>query len=51
VLSGGTFQNRLLAAGTRSRLERHGLRVLEHARVPANDGGVAYGQAVVAACA
>ena len=51
VLSGGTFQNRLLAAATRRRLETQGFRVLEHERVPANDGGVAYGQAVVAACA
>ncbi|MGZ4334937.1 MAG: Kae1-like domain-containing protein, partial [Gaiellaceae bacterium] len=51
VLSDGTFQNRVLAASTRRSLERLGFRVLEHERVPANDGGIAYGQAVVAACA
>ncbi|HEY6963025.1 MAG TPA: carbamoyltransferase HypF [Gaiellaceae bacterium] len=51
VLSGGTFQNRLLSEATRRRLEAYGFRVLEHERVPANDGGVSYGQAVVAACA
>ncbi len=49
VLSGGTFQNLRLAASTRRRLEEHGFRVLEHARVPPNDGGVSYGQAAVAA--
>jgi hydrogenase maturation protein HypF len=49
VLSGGTFQNRLLARATRARLEGYGFRVLEHSRVPANDGGVSYGQAAVAA--
>ena len=49
VLSGGSFQNRRLAASTRSRLEARGLRVLEHRLVPPNDGGVSYGQAAVAA--
>jgi hydrogenase maturation protein HypF len=49
VLSGGSFQNRRLAGSTRARLQDHGLRVLEHRLVPANDGGISYGQAAVAA--
>ena len=49
VLSGGSFQNRRLAASTRTRLEAWGFRVLEHRLVPPNDGGISYGQAAVAA--
>lgn len=49
ALSGGCLQNRRLARSLRARLEAAGLHVLEHRRVPANDGGVAYGQAVIAA--
>jgi hydrogenase maturation protein HypF len=49
VLSGGTFQNLRLLDSTRRRLEALGLRVLAHRHVPPNDGGISYGQAVVAA--
>ena len=49
VLSGGVFQNRLLLTETAARLDALGLRVLVPARLPPNDGGVAYGQAAVAA--
>ena len=49
VLSGGSFQNRRLAASTRRRLEAAGIRVLEHRLVPPNDGGISFGQAAVAA--
>jgi hydrogenase maturation protein HypF len=49
VLSGGSFQNLRLLASTRRRLEQSGFRVLTHRRVPANDGGISYGQAAVAA--
>jgi hydrogenase maturation protein HypF len=49
VLSGGVFQNRLLLAWTIERLEALGLRVLVPERVPANDGGISFGQAAVAA--
>jgi hydrogenase maturation protein HypF len=49
VLSGGCFQNLRLLASTARRLERLGFRVLSHRAVPPNDGGIAYGQAAVAA--
>jgi hydrogenase maturation protein HypF len=49
VLSGGVFQNRLLLERTAERLERDGLRVLIPELLPPNDGGIAYGQAAIAA--
>ncbi len=49
VLSGGVFQNRLLLTETAERLRDAGLRVLIPERLPPNDGGIAYGQAAVAA--
>jgi hydrogenase maturation protein HypF len=49
VLSGGVFQNRLLLEHASRELTRAGLRVLVPERLPPNDGGVAYGQAAVAA--
>jgi hydrogenase maturation protein HypF len=49
VLSGGAFQNQRLLGRTATGLRAAGLRVLVPERVPANDGGVAYGQAAVAA--
>ncbi len=49
VLSGGTFQNLRLLDSTRRRLEEDGFRVLAHALIPPNDGGISYGQAAVAA--
>ena len=51
VLSGGVFQNRLLLERTAERLRAAGLRVLVPARLPPNDGGIAYGQAAVATAA
>ncbi len=47
VLSGGCFQNRLLLRLTVEELLEHDLQPLLHRQVPANDGGVAFGQAVI----
>jgi hydrogenase maturation protein HypF len=49
VLSGGVFQNRVLLERTSAQLDVAGLRVLVPERLPANDGGIAFGQAAVAA--
>lgn len=49
ALSGGVFQNRTLFEALVRHLETAGLCVLSHQRVPANDGGLALGQAVIAA--
>ncbi|MEI4473045.1 carbamoyltransferase HypF [Frigidibacter sp. MR17.24] len=47
ALSGGCFQNAGLLGATLAALD--GLPVLVHSRTPANDGGLALGQALVAA--
>ena len=49
ALSGGVLQNRVLLELLIGRLEALGFRVLTHAKVPANDGGLALGQGVIAA--
>ena len=49
ALSGGVFQNLAVLGEAVARLEARGFRVLTHARVPCNDGGISLGQAVVAA--
>ncbi|HUZ91807.1 MAG TPA: carbamoyltransferase HypF, partial [Methylocella sp.] len=49
ALSGGSFQNKVLLEEVSRALEGLGLTVLTHAEVPANDGGLALGQAAVAA--
>ena len=48
VLSGGVFQNSYLVERAAALLESRGFRVATHQRVPANDGGIALGQAVIA---
>jgi hydrogenase maturation protein HypF len=49
ALSGGCFQNKVLLELTVDGLREHGFEVLTQSRVPANDGGIALGQAVIAA--
>jgi hydrogenase maturation protein HypF len=48
-LSGGVFQNAWLARTLVRQLGRDGFDVRMNERVPANDGGISYGQAAVAA--
>jgi hydrogenase maturation protein HypF len=48
ALSGGTFQNLLLTEQVLELLTGRGFTVYRHRRVPANDGGLALGQAVLA---
>jgi hydrogenase maturation protein HypF len=49
VLSGGVFQNAILAAEVPARLRAMGLVPHVHRRMPPNDGGLAFGQLAVAA--
>jgi hydrogenase maturation protein HypF len=47
-LSGGSFQNLYLLGHTVVELRRRGFAVFLHAQVPANDGGLSLGQAMIA---
>jgi hydrogenase maturation protein HypF len=49
ALSGGVWQNIALLERTRRILRQAEFEVLTHRRVPTNDGGVALGQAAIAA--
>ncbi len=60
VLSGGCFQNRFLLAGCRNWPEKSAaskknnpdlppLKIFSHSQIPTNDGGLALGQALIAA--
>ena len=49
ALSGGVFQNRTLFERVVNNLQRAGLNPLSHRQVPANDGGLSLGQAVIGA--
>lgn len=48
ALSGGVFQNRFLSEELTRLLQTDGFHVLTHSLVPPNDGGLAFGQALVA---
>ncbi|MHB8065141.1 MAG: Kae1-like domain-containing protein, partial [Ruminiclostridium sp.] len=48
ALSGGVFQNITLLRMTVDRLKENGFIVYTHSEVPANDGGIALGQAMMA---
>lgn len=48
ALSGGVFQNQSLLNHSLQLFSRTNLSVLQHRFTPCNDGGIAYGQAVVA---
>ena len=47
ALTGGVFQNKLLLESTATRLRDAGFTVLRHGQVPANDGGISLGQAII----
>ncbi len=51
ALSGGCFQNKILFEEVLRRSEAAGFNVLSHAKTPANDGGLALGQAAIGAAA
>ena len=48
-LSGGTFQNTRLLDLVARALRASGFELFLHRKVPPNDGGIALGQAVIAA--
>jgi len=49
VMSGGFMHNLRLARLLRVKLEAEGFEVFQHRQVSPGDGGLSYGQAVVAA--
>lgn len=49
ALSGGVWQNRVLLTYTLQLLQEADFEVIWHSQVPTNDGGIAYGQACIAA--
>jgi len=49
AFSGGVANNHMITETIRRRVETHGLKFLRHRKVPAGDGGISLGQAVVAA--
>lgn len=48
ALSGGVFQNAYVLGNVINKLQTHGFDVYSNEKVPANDGGISYGQAAAA---
>jgi hydrogenase maturation protein HypF len=48
ALSGGSFQNRYLLSGLENKLTENGFEVYSQQQIPANDGGLALGQLIIA---
>lgn len=48
-LSGGVFQNRRLTESVLERAKEQGIEVRLHRDIPANDGGLCFGQVIEAA--
>ncbi|MEH2347803.1 MAG: carbamoyltransferase HypF [Nostoc sp.] len=48
ALTGGVFQNCILLQQVTKQLQTLGIKVLTHSLVPANDGGLSLGQAMIA---
>lgn len=49
ALSGGVFQNQALLYAIKREFEKEGIEYYTHSKIPANDGGIAYGQCVYVA--
>ncbi|BAZ31094.1 hydrogenase maturation protein HypF [Cylindrospermum sp. NIES-4074] len=49
ALTGGVFQNRILLEQVTKRLQKLEISVITHSLIPANDGGLSLGQAIIAA--
>lgn len=49
VLTGGVMQNSIVYSSLKSALVNAGVEVLTHKQLPANDAGLSYGQALIAA--
>jgi hydrogenase maturation protein HypF len=49
VLSGGSFHNRYLKTRLAAELSDRGFEVYSHKKLPCNDGGLSFGQLIVAA--
>ncbi|MCX6251150.1 MAG: carbamoyltransferase HypF [Bacteroidetes bacterium] len=49
VLSGGVFQNAIILSGCEDLLRARDFEVYSHLSIPANDGGIALGQLIIAA--